>query len=195
MGIPVSAAPLAYVLLLLITAASLYALRDHEFLKGGLFEIRAVRQRQEWYRLITPAFLHGDGGHLLVNMLTFFFFGPAVEVMYGTGGLAILFFGSQLGAQLFTLWRKRTEPDYKSLGASGAVSGIVLAFCVVRPFDMLYLLFAIPIPAILFAVFYIAYSTWAMAGTRGRIAHEAHLGGALAGIVLAFLLPLQPGMG
>ncbi len=156
-------------------------------MRGGVFHTGAVRAGQ-WHRFVTPAFLHADLGHLLVNMLTLYFFGPAVETIYGTGGLLAIYLGSQLAAQGYAYWRKREEPGYTALGASGAVSGVVLAFCVFAPLAKLYLFFAIPLPAIVFGIGYIAYSSFAMGG-KGRIAHEAHLGGAIGGAALALLLP------
>lgn len=187
MGIGPEAAPLAYTLLIVTTLASLYGLLiDRAFVAQGVFNVGAVRSGQ-YHRMVTPAFLHADLGHLLVNMLTLFFFGPAVEVMYGTAGLLVIYLGSQLAAQGYTLYRKLGEPDYNALGASGAVSGVVLAFCIREPNAMLYLFFAIPMPAWVFGLGYVAYSSFAMGG-KGRIAHEAHLGGAVGGAVLALLI-------
>ena len=180
--------PLAYTLLIVTTLASLYALlMDESFGRGGLFAVGAVRSGQ-LYRMVTPAFLHADLGHLMVNMLTLYFFAPAVELAYGTAGLFVIYLGSQLAAQGYTLWRKWDELTYQALGASGAVSGVLLAFCLVDPTRLLYLFFAIPIPAFVFAIGYLAYSTLAM-GSGGRVAHEAHLGGAVGGLILGFLLP------
>lgn len=180
--------PLTLVFMLITTAASLYALKgDKAFGETGLFHMRAVREGRQYYRLLTSAFLHADIGHLIVNLLTFFFFGPAVEQLYGTLGLGIILLVSQLGASMLTLYVRRAEPEYRALGASGAVSGVVIAYCVQEPFSLLYLFFAIPIPAIVFAFGYIAYSIYATGGP-GRVAHEAHLGGALAGGLIALLL-------
>lgn len=188
MAVPLAEAPLAYALMLIIPMISLYGLKDQSFAESGLFHVHAVKQERQYYRLVTPAFLHADLLHLLVNMLTFFFFAPFVEVIYGTAGLAILFLGAQLGAQGYTLLRRQQEPDYRALGASGAVSGILLAFCVFAPMERLYLLGLIPMPAFLFAILYIGYTSYAMGGP-GRVAHEAHLGGAVAGVVIALILP------
>ena len=70
MGVPLAAAPLAYALLVIIPALSLYGLmRDQSFVESGLFHMRAVTERGEWYRMVTPAFLHADLGHLVVNMI------------------------------------------------------------------------------------------------------------------------------
>ena len=80
---------------------------------------------------------------------------------------------------------------------AGAVSGVLFAFCLFRPFDSICLFFALCMPAILFAVLYVAFSIYAMkqgereGGMTGGIAHEAHLGGALGGLVLTILL--EPG--
>ena len=184
--------PLAYTLLVVTTMTSLYGLLvDQSFVSQGLFRVGSVRAGQ-WHRMVTPAFLHADLGHLLVNMLTLYFFGPHVERIYGTAGLAVIYLGSQLAAQGYTWYAKRQDDDYQALGASGAVSGVVLAFCVFAPLAKLYLFFAIPMPAIVFGIGYIAYSTFAMGG-QGRIAHEAHLGGAIGGAALAFLLPVAGG--
>ncbi|MEM9421064.1 MAG: rhomboid family intramembrane serine protease [Pseudomonadota bacterium] len=188
MDVPLAAAPLAYALLVIIPGLSLYGLlRDQDFIESGLFHVRSVQEQHEWHRFVTPAFLHADISHLLMNMLTFFFFAPTVEAMFGTGGFAVLFFGSQLGAQLFTYMRKKKEPEYRALGASGAVSGILFAFCAIAPMADIYIFFSLPIPAFMFALGYVAYSSFAMDGP-GRVAHEAHLGGAVTGALLALLL-------
>lgn len=180
--------PLAYTLLAVTTLVSLYALMvDEGFGRDGLFAVGPVRAGQA-HRMVTPAFLHADLGHLFVNMLTLFFFGSSVELFYGTAGLLVIYLGSQLAAQGYTLWRKWDDLQYQAVGASGAVSGVVIAFCVEEPMRPLYLFFAIPMPAFVFAIGYIAYSTLAM-GSGGRVAHEAHLGGALGGLALALLLP------
>lgn len=188
MGVPVADAPVAYALLLIISACSLYGLfADRSFVTSGMFDLSAVRRGGQWWRVVTSAFLHADLTHLLVNSLTFYFFGPVVEAIYGTESFLLIFFGSQLGAMALTMYAKRADANYRSLGASGAVSGVLLAFCIFAPFQYLYLFFAIPIPAIVFAAGYIGFSAFAMGGP-GRISHEAHLGGAIVGAALGLLL-------
>src|SRR5690606_22389665 len=92
-----------------------------------------------------------------------------------------------------TLALHRNNPQYAAVGASGAISGIVFAFCLFRPFERIYIFFALPMPAIVFAVLYVVVSIYAMRhgreqGMTGGIAHEAHLGGALGGLVLTIAL-------
>ncbi|HET6566853.1 MAG TPA: rhomboid family intramembrane serine protease, partial [Rhodothermales bacterium] len=137
-------------------------------------------------------------GHLLFNMLTLYFFGPVMEQLLGSIPFYILYFGSELTAHLFSLYMNRNNPNYAAIGASGAVSGVVFAFCLVSPFTPLFLFFIpIPIPAIVFALLYVLGSIYAMRVSRGGgagsgfvsgIAHEAHIGGAIGGVVLAILL-------
>ncbi len=82
--------------------------------------------------------------------------------------------------------------SYAAVGASGAISGVVFAFCLFHPFERIYLFFAIGIPAWLFAVGFVVFSIMAMRRqddeAPGGIAHEAHLGGALGGLLLTILM-------
>lgn len=166
---------------------------DQNLIDHLSFRPRKVLQDKEYYRMITGGFVHGGIGHLLFNMITLFYFGPALEARLGSVGFLILFFGAELAAHGFTLWLHRKSPHYAAVGASGAISGIVVSFSIFYPFKLIYL-FLIPvgIPAWIFALAFIAFSAYAM--TRkgdhqlGGIAHEAHLGGALGGVILTMLL-------
>ncbi len=191
-----SGAPATLILLILNVLVSLYAL----FFDPGLvdrfsFRPREILQGKQYYRLITAGFVHAGLGHLLFNMITLFFFGPTMEAVLGTGSFFILYFGSELAAHGLTLYLQRDNPRYAAIGASGAVSGVVFAFCLVNPFAPIYLFFIpIGIPAILFAVIYVLGSVYSMRIGReqganvGNIAHEAHVGGALGGVILTLLL-------
>ena len=122
------------------------------------------------------------------------FHGPLLERMLGHGEFLLLYIGSELAAHALTLWQHHDNPQYAAVGASGAISGVVFAFCLFFPFERLYIFFALPMPAILFAVVYVWGSIYAMrqeeqrGGMTGGIAHEAHLGGALGGVLLTVLL-------
>ena len=186
--------PLTHALILLNVLISFYALySDQGFLKQSVFSIEAVLKKKQYYRIITSSFLHGSPMHLLFNMFSLYFLGPAVELTLGTINFAIVYFGSQLAAMAMTILMKRKQMDYTSLGASGAVSGVVLAYCTFAPFSLLYLFGLVPIPAIGVAVIYIAYSMFVM-GKESKIAHEAHLGGAIGGaLITLFLTQFLPG--
>ncbi len=184
--------PVTLILLLLNVLVSGYALLQDESLIDRLgFRPVRIREQREWYRFITAGFVHAGMAHLAFNLITLYFFGPLLEMVLGPLNFIVLYFGSELAAHALTYWFHRGNEDYNAVGASGAISGIVFAFCLFAPFEKLYLFFAVPIPAILFAIGFVAVSIYAMNKTRGRmggIAHEAHLGGALGGVVLTILL-------
>lgn len=195
--IDLSATPVTLMLLIINVMVSLYALFMDQSLLGRLaFKPFLIREQKEYHRFISAGFVHVGLGHLLFNMITLYFFGPPLELFLGTGKFLMLYFGSELVAHGFTYYANKDQPSYAAVGASGAVSGVVLSFCLFQPFTMLYLFFAVPIPAILFAIGYIFGSYYAARkakdgkdqGFFGGIAHEAHLGGAIGGLVLTVLL-------
>ncbi len=184
--------PVTLILLLVNVLVSGYTLLQDDSLIDRLgFRPVRIREQREWYRFITAGFVHGGLAHLAFNLITLYFFGPLLEVVLGSLNFIVLYFGSELAAHALTYWFHQGDEGYNAVGASGAISGIVFAFCLFAPFEKLYLFFAVPIPAILFAIGFVAVSIYAMNRTRGRlggIAHEAHLGGALGGVVLTILL-------
>ena len=189
-----AAAPVTYILILINVVASFLAFSNRAVFDYGVFEVGAVVKRYEVHRLVTSAFLHASPTHLMVNMLTLYFFGPALEspVMLGAKGFVLVYVGALLAGGLWSLVENLDKPDYAAVGASGAVSGVVLAFCLFQPFAMLLVFFILPMPAILFAVLYIGYSAFASGDEASRIGHEAHLGGAIAGLLIT--MTLHPGL-
>jgi len=165
---------------------------DQQLINKLAFRPKRVLKDREYYRLVTGGFVHGSMGHLAFNMITLFFFGPVLEVRLGSLFFLIVFFGAELAAHGLTLWIHKDSPSYSAVGASGAISGIVFSFCLFHPFHKIYLFFAIGIPAWLFAAGFVFFSVVAMrkksGAARGGIAHEAHLGGALGGLILTMLL-------
>jgi len=183
--------PITLALLLLNGAISGYALLvDFSLIDELSFRPVRIRERKEYYRFLTAGFVHGGGAHLAFNMITLYFFGPLLERILGAGAFLILYFGSEMTAHGLTYLYHRTDPHYAAVGASGAISGVLFAFCLYAPLAMLGVMMVIPMPAILFAVLYVAVSVYALGngGHAGGIAHEAHLGGALGGIVITILL-------
>jgi len=193
-------APITLALLLSNLGVSLYAFADPSLLRELSFKPRRIRQHKEYYRILTAGFVHAGGTHLAFNMITFYFFGPLLEQILGLGAFLILYFGSELAAHALTYALNRDDPHYSAVGASGAISGVVFAFCVFFPLRNLYLFFALPIPAVLFAFGYVFGSIYAMrgdgqeAGMGDWIAHEAHVGGALAGVIITVItIVVRPG--
>jgi membrane associated rhomboid family serine protease len=147
-----------------------------------------------WYQLFTSGFLHVDLGHLFMNMFTLFFFGPPIERILGGGGFVILYLGSMLAGSLLTLAIYRRDRNYRALGASGAVTGVVFGFVLFYPTAPLYIFFIpIGIPAVLFGLGYLAISIMGARRRTGRIGHAAHLGGAIGGVLLTLVLEPRAG--
>ncbi|HEX6637511.1 MAG TPA: rhomboid family intramembrane serine protease [Steroidobacteraceae bacterium] len=140
-------------------------------------------KERDYSTLITSGFIHGDFGHLLFNSLTLFFFGPDLERRIGSTRFIALYFIGLVLSSLGTVYKQRNNPDYAALGASGAILAVLFAFIVYFPTRTLYLYFALPIPAVVFAFGYMAYSWWASRNRRDNINHDAHLDGALTGLI------------
>lgn len=142
-----------------------------------------VRGRQ-YDTIVTSGFVHADLGHLLFNMFTFYFFAFPMERYIGTIPFLLLYFVGLLMSHACTYFKQRNNPHYASLGASGAISAVLFAYIVYFPTTSLMIIpIPVPIPAFVFAIGYVAYSWWASTHSRGRINHDAHLCGALSGLV------------
>lgn len=151
---------------------------------------RLVREGQ-YERLITSGFVHADLGHLFFNMLTFYFFAFPLERVLGTARFVALYFIGLVLSDLGTYFKHRNNPEYASLGASGAILAVLFAAIVYFPEQSLFIFpVPVPIPAPVFAVLYLAYSWYSARQNRGRINHDAHIGGALTG--LAFVAVTDP---
>jgi len=188
-----SSAPFTLFLLLINLMVSLYALYfDQSLIQRLAFRPKEILEDRQYYRLLTAGFVHGSMAHLAFNMITLFFFGPVLEIQLGSAAFLVVFFGAEITAHLLTLFLHKDTASYAAVGASGAISGIVFSFCLFHPFQRIYLFFAIGIPAWLFAVGFVVFSIIAMrkqdARVPGGIAHEAHLGGALGGLLLTILM-------
>ena len=92
-------APATYALIIANLIASLYGLLfDHRFVASYAFNVGALIERKQHYRVFTSSFLHGSLFHLLFNMMTLFFFGPQVEEILGTDGFLVVFFGAVMAS-------------------------------------------------------------------------------------------------
>lgn len=141
---------------------------------------------KEWHRVVTHAFVHADWMHLAFNMFVLYEFGQVVArdlAILGWMGFPALYLAGIVAGALPALQRHKNNPSYASLGASGAVSAVLLAFIVLHPTNTLLLFFVIPMPAVLAGVLFFWYESRMQQRGGTRIAHDAHLGGALVGVV------------
>ncbi len=177
------------VVTVIVSLAGLYV--TPAIIERSLLRPYWLRRRAEYERLITSGFVHADLWHLIFNMLTFYFFGFPLERHIGALKFLVLYLLGLLLSDLGTYFKHRDHPDYASLGASGAISAVLFASIVYFPQQSLYILpLPVPIPAPLFALAYLAYTYYSARHPRGRINHDAHLGGALTG--LAFVALTDP---
>ncbi|MCA8890123.1 MAG: rhomboid family intramembrane serine protease [Parvularculaceae bacterium] len=183
-------APATYALIVVNVVISLYALYgDGRFFDQFMFQVRAVTERDEQYRIVTSSFLHANLPHLLLNMLTLYFFGPVVEATLGKLGFLVVYFGAIIASGFLSLWLNRKSPLYSSVGASDAVSGVVLSYCCFYPLDKIYvMMIPVGIPAFLYGLMFMFISAQLMGREDRVIAHEGHLGGAVAGAVLTVIM-------
>lgn len=149
----------------------------------SLFRPYYFLRKRQYDTMFSSGFVHADVGHLLFNMFTFYFFAFDLERYIGTIPFVILYVAGLVISHGCTYVKQKNNMEYASLGASGAISAVLFAYIVYFPTTMLMIIpIPIPIPAVLFAVGYVGYSYWASEHSRGRINHDAHLCGALAGL-------------
>jgi membrane associated rhomboid family serine protease len=192
-------APITLVIIGLTTLVSLVAFwRDDLQDRHVLVPYDAITYREYW-RLLSSGFIHGNGIHLGFNMITLLFFGSLLEHRLGHGAFLLLYVvGLAISSGGVTL-RYRQDTSYEgTLGASGAVSAVVLGVIILNPF----LRFGLPIlsdlwplltaPAWVVGVMYLSFTLVSMfLPRRLPINHDSHWWGAMAGILMTVLLKPQ----
>lgn len=156
-----------------------------------------VKENRQYYRFITSGLVHADYMHLAFNMLTMFFFGRFIESAFQQlfGGKIYFLLFYILGlivSDLPSYFRHRNNYNYRSLGASGAVSAVVFTFILFQPLAKI-VVFVIPMPAILYGVLFLGYSAYMSRRGGDGINHDAHFWGAVFGVV--FPLLIRPELG
>ena len=162
---------------------------DRNFYERYEFNVEKILVYKQYYRLITSGFLHVNWMHLIFNMIALYFFSGSVESFFGPLQFLLIYFTSMLGGDLLSLFIHRYDSGYSSVGASGAVNGIIFAAIAVFP-GMRMGLFFIPlaIPAWIFGLAYVLYSIYGIRSRRNNVGHESHLAGALIGMWLAIAM-------
>ena len=155
----------------------------------------AISNKHQYYRFITCGLIHADYMHLIFNMLTLYFFGTIMEAYYqGQLGLQkwyylALYIGALIVSNIPTYIKHYKDSNYRSLGASGAVSAVLFAFILLRPWQRIIVL-VFPVPAIIYGGLFLFYSAFMSRKGGDNVNHDAHFYGALFGIL--FTIAVRP---
>jgi membrane associated rhomboid family serine protease len=188
-------APVASVIFAITIIVTLIAFSNEDIYSRLILQPYNVARGSYLYTLITSGFIHKDWMHLIFNMLTYYFFAFNLERALGHWQFGLLYMLSLVLSDLPSVVKHKNDLWYRSLGASGAISAVVFSFILFNPMGkMMILPLPIPIPAILFGVLYLIYCSYASKQARGTINHDAHLFGALSGVMITVLLvpPIVP---
>ncbi len=186
--------PITFILIAVTCVVTLLAFRSPALAGRLILWPPAIDRHKQYDRLLTYGFIHADFWHLLFNMVTLFFFGRVMEnIITELSGSSLTYVGFYFAALVVsilpTYLKHQKDPNYRSLGASGAVSAVLFAFILINPWATIGVFF-IPMPAIVFAVLYIGYSIWMDKRGGDNINHGAHLAGAAFGVL--FMLAMEP---
>ncbi|AWL28293.1 rhomboid family intramembrane serine protease [Acinetobacter defluvii] len=178
-------------IILITVIISLIAFSNRQVMDRLIFWPPAIQQKAQYDRFISHGFIHADGMHLLFNMFTLFFFGSVIESFYRQYlydlGFVLFYMGALIFAILPSYLKHKNDSQWASLGASGAVSAVLFAYILFQPWKLIFVFF-IPVPAIVFAVLYVAYSIWSAKKGNSSINHSAHLWGAAYGVVMTIII-------
>lgn len=184
------------VILIAITALISYrAFTDHSLRERLIFYPVGIKDRGELYRFVTHGFIHADFNHLLFNMWALYIFGETAEFIFKTylfksamvGGImyVVFYLASIAAAGYVSFLRNQDNYSYRALGASGGVAAMMWPYILLAPWN--WFIFP-PLPAILLGPLYIAYSHYADKRGVGNVGHNAHLWGAIFGLIVYVIL-------
>jgi membrane associated rhomboid family serine protease len=169
-----------------VSLAALYG--DRRIFDVGLLRPYRTIRKQTWYEVITSGFLHAGLSHLIVNMFVLFFFGIVIEQTLGGAHYLALYFSGLVFSSLPSLIQYKDDPNYATVGASGAVESVLFSYIFIFPTEKIILiLLPIPISAWIFGIAFLAYSIYEGKRGVGNVNHGAHIAGAVWGILYLIL--------
>ncbi|MDR0368801.1 MAG: rhomboid family intramembrane serine protease [Bacteroidales bacterium] len=184
-------------LILITVLVSVVTWKRTDLFERMLFHSPSIVYRKEWHRMITYGFLHTNLGHLFVNMFVLWMFGRQVEEAYvylfeekGHLLYLVLYLSAIVISTLYDLKKRKDDYNYRAVGASGAVSAVLFAYIFLFPTHRVYFLFIpVGIPAVLFGILYLIYSSYMSKQNIDNVGHDAHFWGGVYGFL--FTIPFQ----
>jgi membrane associated rhomboid family serine protease len=180
-------------IIIVTCVVTLAGFRNGKVVDELIFWPPAISKKHQYYRFITCGLIHADYMHLIFNMLTLYFFGTFMEAHYqGELGLQkwyylALYIGALIISNIPTYLKHRNDYNYRSLGASGAVSAVLFAFILLYPWQKIYVFF-FPVPAIVYGALFLVYSAYMSRKGGDNVNHDAHFYGALFGIIFTIFV-------
>ena len=188
---------ITYIFLIIAVILSIKGFSDPFFVEKYLFIPYRVKHNKEYYRFISHAFLHGDPGHLIFNMIALFSFGKYIEDVFTITAnnpiLGKVFFIlycilAIISASLISYYRHKNNFNYRSLGISGLTSAIIFSYIMWNPSgEIMFIFIPFPIKAWIFGLIYLAFEIYSDRNRKTGIAHDAHIAGAVFGILFALI--------
>jgi membrane associated rhomboid family serine protease len=183
------------IIIAVTVVVSLVAWNNGNIYYGFMMNPYEIFKQNQYWRMLTSGFIHSGYVHLGFNMFTFYFFGNVVEIIFdqvlGSSGslIFIVFYLSAIVvSDLPTAIQNRHRPGYNTLGASGAVSALVFASIMYMPLNKICLFAVLCLPGFILGALYIIYSFTQSKTLSDNINHQAHLYGAIYGIVFALII-------
>ena len=184
------------IILIVTVITSIIGFGNGDLYQKWIYNPYSVYYRKEWYRIFTHALLHADWIHLFFNMYVLYIFGTPIEqafaYFFGNSGnilFMVLYVGAVFVAAIPAMLRHKGNYLYNSVGASGAVSALVFAGIIFYPTAGYgIILIPISIPAFVFGPLYLLLESYLDRRNMGRIAHDAHIWGAVFGFIFPILL-------
>jgi len=177
-------------IILFLTALTTYrGFKDQSYFERYKFSVDSILVDKEYGRLFSSGFLHGSWLHFGFNMAALISFSFSLEALFGIPKYLLIYFASLLGGNLLALYIHRNHGDYSAIGASGAISGIVMSSILLFPENKIsFIIIPLEISSWLFGLLFIVVSIFGIKSQFGNIGHEAHLGGAIIGVAITLLL-------
>jgi membrane associated rhomboid family serine protease len=191
--------PVTFLVLVVTAVATFLAFQRRDLWERWMFKPYEILRFKQYERLLTSGLIHLDWMHFAFNAFSFYAFARNIELVYGARSLLIIYLSAILGGSLLSLFIHRHH-DYRALGASGGVCGVIFASIFLMPGGKISMfLIPIGIPAYAFAIIYLLLTFVALRRSADNVGHDAHLGGAIVGLLAATalypaLILAQPGM-